>query len=150
MGSQTVRPNRVTEHSSVPSIQEALALNSNICACARLTRLIPIFRWGTLGLEKKSTLQRETSLQTWNKLDYPHEFSNVCSDAQSHLILGDHMDSSLPGSSVHGIVQARILERVAISFSRRSSRPRNQTHIPCLLRCRRFFTTSATWEVHIF
>ena len=34
------------------------------------------------------------------------------------------MDCSLPGSSVHGILQARVLEWVAISFSRRSSRPR--------------------------
>ena len=35
------------------------------------------------------------------------------------------MDRSLPGFSVHGIFQARILEWVAISFSRRSSRPRD-------------------------
>ena len=39
------------------------------------------------------------------------------------------MDCSLPGSSVHGISQARILEWVAISFSRGSSKPRDQTHI---------------------
>ena len=37
----------------------------------------------------------------------------------------DSMDYSLPGSSVHGILQARILEWVAISFSRGSSQPRN-------------------------
>ena len=37
------------------------------------------------------------------------------------LTLCDPMDCSLPGSSVHGIFQARILEWVAISFSRRSS-----------------------------
>ena len=35
------------------------------------------------------------------------------------------MDSSLPGSSVHGILQARILEWAAVSFSRGSSRPRD-------------------------
>ena len=39
----------------------------------------------------------------------------------------DPMDSSLPGSSVHGILQARILEWVAIPFSREPSRPRDQT-----------------------
>ena len=38
--------------------------------------------------------------------------------AQSCLSLCDHMDWSLPGSSVHGISQARILELVAISSSR--------------------------------
>ena len=39
------------------------------------------------------------------------------------------MDCNLPGSSVHGIFQARILEWVAISFSRGSSQPRDQTHV---------------------
>ena len=39
------------------------------------------------------------------------------------------MDSSLPGSSVHGIVQARILERVAMPSSRGSSQPRDCTHV---------------------
>jgi len=42
------------------------------------------------------------------------------------------MDCSSPGSSVHGISQARILEWVAISFSRGSSQPRDQTHISCI------------------
>ena len=42
------------------------------------------------------------------------------------------VDCSLPGSSVHGIFQARILERVAMPFSRGFSRPRDGTHI-CLL-----------------
>ena len=41
--------------------------------------------------------------------------------AQSCLTLCDPMDCSLPGSSVHGILQVRILEWVAISFSRGSS-----------------------------
>ena len=39
------------------------------------------------------------------------------------------MDGSLPGSSVHGILQARILEWVAISFSRASSWPKDQTWV---------------------
>ena len=42
----------------------------------------------------------------------------------------DPMDYRLPGSPVHGIFQARILECVAISFSRGSSRPRDWTHVP--------------------
>ena len=44
-----------------------------------------------------------------------------CSAAKSCLTLCDPMDYSLPGSSVHGISQARILEWIAISFSRESS-----------------------------
>ena len=46
--------------------------------------------------------------------------------AQSCLILCDPIDYSLPVSSVYGILQVRILERVAISFSRGSSQPRGQ------------------------
>ena len=52
------------------------------------------------------------------------------------------MNWSLPGSSVHGILQARILEWVAISFSRWSSWPRNQTQVSCI--AGRFLTDWAT------
>ena len=45
--------------------------------------------------------------------------------ARSCLILCNPMDCSLPGSSVHGILQARILEWVAIPFSREASPPRS-------------------------
>ena len=44
----------------------------------------------------------------------------------------DPVDCSPPGSSVHRILQARILERVAIFFSRGSSRPRDRIHISCI------------------
>ena len=47
------------------------------------------------------------------------------------LTLCDSMDCNLPGSSVHGILRARILEWVAISFSRGSSQPRDWTWISC-------------------
>ena len=43
--------------------------------------------------------------------------------------LFDLMDYSLPVSTVHGILQARILEWVAIPFSRGSSQPRDQSHV---------------------
>ena len=49
--------------------------------------------------------------------------------AQPCPTLCDPMDCSLPGASVHGISQARILEWVAVSFSRGSSRPRDRTCI---------------------
>ena len=51
--------------------------------------------------------------------------------SQSCLTLCDPMDGSLPGSTVNGIFQARILEWVAISFSRESSLPRNRTQVFC-------------------
>ena len=64
--------------------------------------------------------------------------------AKSCLTLCDPMDCSPPSSSVHRILPARILERVAIPFSRGSSWPRHQTWVSCI--AGRFFTTSATWE----
>ena len=60
-------------------------------------------------------------------------FHSMCSVAQSYLTLRDPLDCSLPGVSVHGIFQARILEWISISNSRVSSRPRDRTHISCLL-----------------
>ena len=54
----------------------------------------------------------------------------------SHVRLCDPMNCSLPGSSVHGIIQARVLEWIAISFSRGSSWPRDWTGVSCFVgRC---------------
>ena len=67
--------------------------------------------------------------------------------AQSCPTLCNPVDGSLPGSSVHGILQARVLEWVAISFSRGSSRPRDQTWVFSHTVGRRF-TLLATREAH--
>ena len=67
--------------------------------------------------------------------------------AQSCLTLCDPMDCSLPGSSIHGILQARILEWVAIAFSRRSSQPRDQTRVSCI--AGRRFNLWATRKAHL-
>ena len=64
--------------------------------------------------------------------------------AQSCLTLCDSMDSSLPGSSVHGILQARIREWVAMPSSRGSSHPRDQTQVAHI--AGGFFTVWATRE----
>ena len=58
--------------------------------------------------------------------------------AQSCPTLCDPMDCSPPGSCVHEIFQARILEWVATSFCRGSSQPRDRTRVSCPTR--RFFT----------
>ena len=72
----------------------------------------------------------------------------VCSEsevAQSCLTLCNPMDYSLPGSSVHGIFQARVLKWAAISCSRGSSQSRGRTQVSRFAgRC---FTISATREV---
>ena len=65
--------------------------------------------------------------------------------AQSCPTLCDPVDCSLPGSSSHGILQAKILEWVAIPFSRGSSRPRDQAQVSCIEG--RWFTLWATREV---
>ena len=57
------------------------------------------------------------------------------------------MDCSLPGSSAHGILQARVLEWVSIPFSKGSSWSRDRTKVSCI--AGRFFTVWATiWVIH--
>ena len=65
---------------------------------------------------------------------------------QSCPTVCDPMDCSPPGSSVHGVLQARTLEWVAISFSRGSSQPRDWTQISCI--AGRFFTIWAIREAN--
>ena len=66
-------------------------------------------------------------------------------------MLCDPMDCSRPGSSVHGILQVRILESVAILFSSGSFWPRDQTQVSCIAdgfftMKGLFFTTRAYYE----
>ena len=66
--------------------------------------------------------------------------------AQSCLTLWDPMDYSPPSSSVHEILQTKILEWVSIPFPRGSSPPRDQTWVSCT--AGRFFTIWASKEAH--
>ena len=67
--------------------------------------------------------------------------------AQPCLTLCDTMDCSPPGSFVHGILQARTLERVAILFSRGSSWPKDQTLVSCI--ASRFFAIWSTGKPYM-
>ena len=67
--------------------------------------------------------------------------------AQLCLTLCNPMIYSPPGSSVHGIFQARILEWLTISFSSGSSQPRDKTRVSCT--AGRFFTDWATREAPV-
>ena len=67
----------------------------------------------------------------------------ACSVAQSCPTLCNPMDSSPPGSCVHGILQAHILEQVAISPSRGPSRPRDRT-------CVSFVSCIGRWILYLF
>jgi len=89
----------------------------------RLERILYFLDWG----------QAEMEVNKWSEV------------AQSCPTLCDSMDYSLPGSSVLGIFQAIVLEWIAISFSRGSSRPRDQTRVSHIVDRR--FTVWATREV---
>ena len=97
--------------------RNGLILNlEHLCTCACIT---------ARQTNGKSSLSRTLFHQVLKKV------------TQSCLTLCDHMDCSLPGSSVQGIFQERILEWVAISFSRGSSRPRDWTWVSRIV-ARRF------------
>ena len=74
----------------------------------------------------------------------------VCSATQSCLTPCHPMDCSPPVSTAHGILQARILEWVAMPSSRGSSQPRDQTgisYVSCIVRqAGRLFAKSTNWE----
>ena len=66
----------------------------------------------------------------------------------SHVWLLAHpMDCSLPGSSVHATLQARILEWVTISFSGESAWPRDQTYVSCI--GNQFFATKPLGKPYV-
>ena len=101
--------------------------------------------WLFLRLLRVAVLQRKGGdALSWECI---RVCTGVCSVSKSYLTLWDPMDCNPPGSSVHGIFQARILEGIAISSSRGSSQPRDQTCI-CCVSCigRQIVYHWATWE----
>ena len=102
-----------------------------------------------------------TELQLCSGISYPSHWHVLQDDLISSfmdycyylvtklcLTFWSPVDCSLPGPSVHGISQIRILELVAISFSRGSSWPRDQTCISCISRWILYHW--ATWEVQLY
>ena len=81
------------------------------------------FPGGDWHREVRDLIQDHTALQ---RLKHCSRY-RMCVCVLSRLTLCDPMDCSLPGSSVHGMFQVRILEWVAISSSRECSRPRART-----------------------
>ena len=83
----------------------------------------------------------------FNKTKYLENLWIACVHVQLCLTFCGPVDCSPPGSSFHGISKARILEWVAISSSRESSRPRDQTWVSYGSRIgRRILYHWATWE----
>ena len=74
---------------------------------------------GGRGIHSVFTELSATTIQEDSESEVAQSCPNLC----------DPMDCNLPSSSVHGIFQAIVLEWIAISFSRGSSRPRDQTRV---------------------
>ena len=104
------------------------------------------------GIEPKDfTAVKVSSPNRWTTREFPICFLCACVHAkslQSCLTVCDPMDSNPQGPSVHGILQARILEWVTMPSSKGFSWPRDGTQVFCLVGGS--FTTSATWEAHAF
>ena len=110
-----------------------------------------ILEWVAIFFSRGSSLPRDrTQVSYIGRQILYHWATRVslgnccCLVTQSCLIVCSPMEWGPPGSSVRGIFQARILEWVAISFSRGSSQPRNQTRIFCIADIH--FTVWATRE----
>ena len=93
--------------------------------------------------KKTAPPQKQCTRTTWG---WKHHTS-VAKCCLLHVWLCDPADCSLPGSSVNGILQPRILEWIVIPFSRKSSQPRDWTQVSCTTG--KFFTIYATKEMPI-
>ena len=121
-------------HSTVlNSCREQLVVSQQIC----VEYFVPwIMQWICCMGENLTVFSRGAWKETFLCLKKEEEgIRTTCKGskwsevAQSCLTRCDPMDCSLPGFSIHGIFQARMLEWVAISFSMRSSRPRDWTQV---------------------
>ena len=99
---------------------------------------MPLGMWTLVpqpGIEPVTLTLEAQSLNHWITREIPQLFhlEREREVAQSCPTLCDPMDCSLPGSTVHGIFQAIVLEWIAISFSKGSSQPRDRTRVSCIL-----------------
>ena len=128
-------------------------IKSPVTATVRLHKLFSV---GTSGRQGNARKRELGDLWVWRSIS-PRSLTAVCLlvitsllkfEKQKVLVtqscptLWDPLDCSPAGSSVPGVVQARIPEWVAISFSRGSSWSRDQTQVSCI--SRRFFTI---WDI---
>ena len=110
--------------------------------------------WGSTEETEIRMSHRQTAfnreLSSIQAYDLPHSlYSGLCSVPSVLSDSVQYTDCSPPGSSVHAILQARILGWVAIPFSRGSSRPRDGTHISCVFCMEgKFFTAEAPGKPH--
>ena len=124
-----VKDGRTNTHRAVGLSSSSSNRGEEESSCARERTVLPcLFKTMTHLAEWLSEINHKVSMLV----------------TQSSPTLCDSLDYSLPGSSVCGILQARILEWISILFSRGSSWPRDQTKVSCI--AGRFFTV---WAMHL-
>ena len=108
---------------------------------------LPLSHWGS-PIELVPSLEQRCSYFKYSSIKKESKVTQSC------LTVCDPMDCSLPGSSIHGIFQARVLKWVAVSFSRGSSRSRDWTQVYlhyrqmlyCLSHCLLLRRSQNTWN----
>ena len=113
-----------------------------------------LHNWSYGGICEDKNRTIALDLQSWLKILLRTErfervvlYVSCCLVVKLCPTLCDPMDCSLPGTSVHGISQERILEWVAIFFSKGSSQPRDWTHVSYVFYIGgRILNHWATWE----
>ena len=105
--------------------------------CGNIKSQFVIAKFSLLLIRALAMFQKNIASSAWILVQRQHrpQPQIVCVHVLSHSVVSDSCDPigcSPPGFSVHGILQARILEWVAISFSRGSSQPTNRTQVFCL------------------
>ena len=97
-------------------VYKSISINQSLLKCTHIHAKCHTFKTSCKSVLSFLFCTKYTGMSEWKLLSLVQLFWNS-------------MECSPPGSSVHGIFQARIVERVAISFSRGSSQPRDQTHL---------------------
>ena len=143
-----LQPKKIMRIPAAPRVSLHWALSMCQAPCQTLSFIVssltPAFRMGTIITQSS---ERWRHVPEVTQLARGKDQRSVLV-AQSCLTLSHPMDCSPPGSSVHGILQARILEWVAISFPKGSSWPRGQTQVSQTGGS--FFTIWATREALYF
>ena len=147
-------------HTHILTYSHSSAVHAHVCLHPRLPLTLNVMShsrhrnlflgcWVNVELNTQTDFSWSTPRSDgWHGQLFPLAPCVLCcaKSLQSCLTLCDPMDCSPPGSSAHGILQARILEWVAVPFSRGSSRPKVGTQVYCI--AGGFFTSEPPGKPH--
>ena len=135
---------RVESYTSYILMGKVVSSLGQLSMCCLVAKLCPTLLWPPWTVANKAPLSMGFPRQEyWNRLPFPFlrdlpdpeikpAAPELVKATQLCLTLFDTMEYSLPGASVHGILQARILEWVAVPFFRSFSQPSDQTQVSCI------------------